>query len=153
SLCRSFHIENLVPFALKLMVVHEKLLQFPHEFLTKIPDMTDMGVTVVGLLNSDDAIVAPSLLFLALLSLNYTDDSAFQQTARKGGLIHENKNIGRIAVFSLRRRDKTEIVRKRHPRRQHPLEGEDLLLFIKCILIAASLGRFDNYLNLAVSVC
>jgi len=49
---------------------------------------------------------------LSLLCLNHPEESRFDQAPDKDGLIHQHKDIERIAVFSDRVRDRSKIERK-----------------------------------------
>ncbi len=100
---RSFHIENPILLSLDVVIVHKKFLQLLHKLLAQLLDMVDMSIAVIGFLDGDDPIVAFTLFPLTLLPFYDSDSAAFQQTAGKGRFIHQDEDVGRIAVFGLRR--------------------------------------------------
>jgi hypothetical protein len=69
----------------------------------------------------------------------------------KGGFVHQHQDIDGIAVVGFGRGNETEIVRKRHSRRQNLLQFENVIVRIEGELVPASFGSFDN--NPKQSVC
>lgn len=116
---RTFDVNHAIFLAFQIMVIDEKFLQFTHEFLTQVPDMLDVCVTVICLFDGDDAVIALALC-LALPTFDDPDDAALQQAARESRLIHQNEHVSWIAVASLRGRDKAEVVGKRHACGKNP---------------------------------
>ena len=81
------------------MVVDEELLEFAHEFLSQVFHVLHMGVTMILQLDRYYSIVPFCFLFFRFFALDDADYAAFQQAARKSGLIHQHQHINRIAIL------------------------------------------------------
>ncbi len=146
----SFHIQYSIFMPIQVVIVHKKILEFLDKFLAKVLHMPYVRMTVVGLFYSDDPIVAFLILFLALQTFNYADDATFQQTARKSRLVHQDEDVGWVAIFSLSRRNETEVVRESHTCRKNLFEPKNLLVGIETEFIAAAFRCLDDHLNKSV---
>src|ERR1700743_1423062 len=91
----------------------------------------------------NDPIISYLLLAGTLIALDHSDDSALQNTAREGRLVHQNQHINGIAVVGLGGGNKSEGVGKRHTGGQHLFQLKDALVGIEGELITAALWSFD----------
>src|ERR1700679_1954854 len=70
----SLERKNAVLLATQAMIIDEKLLEFPLEFIAKIIKSFHVRIAVVFIFDRDHAVVALRLLFIALLTLNHADN-------------------------------------------------------------------------------
>src|SRR5215831_9682597 len=149
---RAFHVENSVLLTGQLVIIDEKLFEFLYEFLAQVAHVLHVGVTVICALDGHDAVVPFFVFFLSLLAFNYSDHAAFQQAARKCRLVHKDQHIERIAIIGLCGRNKAEVIGERHPGGQDSLQRKNFQFRIEHVLVAASLRRFDDYLDQIVVI-
>jgi hypothetical protein len=141
---RPARVEYAKLFAGQLVIIDEELLKFAEKFFTEIVDVPHECVTVVGLLDSDDTIIAQAFFLIELLSFDDTDQTAFQEAAREGGFVHENEDVHRIAVFGKSGGNEPEVIRKAHSGRQNFFELKDFLIWIEAVFVAATFGGLND---------
>src|SRR5438270_3441002 len=118
-LCDALASEQLVLLALELVVVDEEILQLAQELLWQIVQFANHRVHMIRIRDRHQPVVANPLLSIDLLSLDNANKPRGNQHARIRRLIHQQQHVDRIAVIRHGLGKKSEIIRKRHSRRQY----------------------------------
>src|SRR5579862_1631236 len=103
-----------------------------------------MRVRFLG--NSHEAVIPIRPSVVGLFAFDHTDKPAFYKASWKRGYVHQQKNIKRVTVLSLGRRNEAEVVRKSHPFRQNLGQLENVLLGIEAVFVTAPFRCFNNNL-------
>ena len=99
------------------------------------------------LCDGDQAIVADLLLSIELFAFQDADKARWHQAAGKGGHIHEQEDVDGIAIGRESSGQEAKIVRKDHAFGKDFAQGEDPLLGIVAVFVAAGLRRLDDDLK------
>jgi hypothetical protein len=94
----AFAAEEAVLLAFERVVVDEEVLELFDPLGGKVFQAADIGVPVIGIGDSDEAVVADSLLPVELLTFDDTDEASADRDAREGGFVHEEQDVDGIAI-------------------------------------------------------
>src|SRR5688572_8793425 len=130
-----------------LLIIHKKRLDLPENRGVDVAETRNFRIQQRLLCNGNESwVFLPFLLFLRI-GFQDADQPAFQQAARKCGLVHEDQDVNRISIIALCGRNKTEIVWKHHSFRQNFGKLKHSQIGIIFEFVPASLGRFNDDLH------
>src|ERR1700761_702348 len=139
--------QQLVLLALQAVVVHEESLQLVDELTGQVLELPPVLVGMAQLCDRDQAIVADLLLSIELLALHDADEARWHQAAGKGGDNQEQEVVDGIAIGRESSGQEAKIVGKDHAFGKDFAQGEDPLLGIVAVLVAAGLWGLNDDLK------
>src|SRR5580658_6808687 len=92
--------QQLILFSFEPVVIHKEVLNLIQPLGRKVFQFTDVGVHVVRFSDSHESIIPNLFLSIELLAFNYANESSVHSAAWKGRLIHQQKHIDRISIWS-----------------------------------------------------